>query len=198
MPRYRTHTAVALAVLALLAGRTAPVTAQAPEFSRKEKPFATISRLFLRETVRDSLVELTRSQVGLQYRWGAKQPGKAFDCSGLVQWVMANFDVEVPRTSREQAKFGMEIPKDPSRLLPGDLLFFGKGRGVDHVGIYIGDGKYVHAARRSKGIIEAKLPTGGAARNWWKSVRRVFTHEEEVEQLPEVLRSPLLLPTFVS
>ncbi len=196
--RYRCHAAGAIVLIALLAGQVSTASAQASGFSRKDKPFAAISRMFLREQVRDSLVELTRSQVGLKYRWGAKQPGKAFDCSGLVQWVMANFNVELPRTSREQAKLGLEIPKDPAKLLPGDLLYFGKGRVVDHIGIYVGDGKYIHAARTSKGVIEAELPTGRAARTWWKGVRRVFAHEEEVEQLPEVMRSPLMLPTFVS
>lgn len=192
--------AAAAVALVVALGSATPVMAQgsASKFSRTEKPFATISRMFLKNDVRDSLVELTRQQVGLKYRYGAMQPGKAFDCSGLVQWVMANFDVVMPRTSREQAKVGMEVPKDPEKLLPGDLLYFGNGRVVDHIGIYVGDGKYVHAARTGKGVVEAKLPTGRWATKWWKGVRRLFTHQEEVEQLPEILRTPLLLPEFTS
>lgn len=184
---------VALVVL------SAPLAAQqSTRFSRTEKPFATISRMFLRQDVRDSLVELARSQVGAKYRYGAVQPGKAFDCSGLVQWVMANFDVVLPRTSREQATLGLEIPKDPSKLLPGDLLYFSSGRVVDHIGIYVGDGKYVHAARTGKGVVEAKLPTGRWATNWWKGVRRIFAHEEEVAELPAAVRTPVFLPVFSS
>lgn len=187
-------------VLLLAAVSASPVVAQqsSTRFSKSEKPFTTISRMFLGKPIRDSLVELARSQVGAKYRYGAVQPGKAFDCSGLVQWVMANFDVVMPRTSREQAKLGLEVPKDPAKLLPGDLLYFGQGRAVDHIGIYVGDGKYVHAARTGKGVVEAKLPTGRWATNWWKGARRLFTHEEEVQQVPEALRSPLLLPAFTS
>ena len=83
----------------------------------------------------------------------------------------------VPRTSREQVKEGIPVPKDPDALMPGDLLFFGKGRNVTHVGIYVGDGKYVQAANRRVGVIESPLPTGKAATSWWKSVRRIFAHD---------------------
>ena len=149
-------------------------------FSKGEKPFAAISRMLLKAPQRDSLVHLTRNQVGLRYKFGAVIPGKAFDCSGLVQWVMAKFDVDLPRTSREQAKLGMEIPKDSAQLRPGDLLVFGKGRTVSHIGIYVGDGKYVHAANRKKGVVEAPLPTGRSATTWWKGVRRLFNHEADM------------------
>ena len=161
----------------LVAGFSGVASAQQTGFSASEKPFATISRMLLKAPTRDSLVELARGQVGLKYRLGAKVPGKAFDCSGLVQWVMSKFDFVLPRTSREQVKIGVEIAKDPSALLPGDLLFFGKGKSVSHVGIYVGDGKYVQAANRRAGVIETALPTGHAANTWWKSVRRLFTHD---------------------
>jgi cell wall-associated NlpC family hydrolase len=159
-------------------------------FSRREQPFTTISRMFLASGGRDSLVSLATSQVGARYRWGAAVPGVAFDCSGLVQWVMANFNIALPRTSREQALAGLEIPKDPGVLLPGDLLFFGKTSRVDHVGIYIGEGRYVHAANRRKGVIVSNLPTGRSARTWWKGVRRLIANEEEIASLPMSLMSP--------
>jgi cell wall-associated NlpC family hydrolase len=146
-------------------------------FSEAEKPFATISRMLLKAPARDSLVELARSTVGLKYKWGAETPGKAFDCSGLVQWLMARFDLDLPRTSREQVKAGIEIAKDPAEMLPGDLLFFGRGTRISHVGVYVGDGKYVQAASRRKGVVESKLPTGKLATTWWKSVRRLFVHD---------------------
>ena len=130
--------------------------------------------MLLKAPARDSLVTLAREQVGLKYKLGAKAPGKAFDCSGLVQWVMSKFDLILPRTSREQVKEGVEVAKDPAALLPGDLLFFGKGRSVTHVGIYVGDGKYVQAANRKIGIVETPLPTGKSAITWWKSARRIF------------------------
>lgn len=155
-------------------------------FSRTEKPFASISRLFMRNTERDSLVELATAQVGTRYRWGASAPGTAFDCSGLVQWLMSNFDIVLPRTSRDQARLGREIPKDPSQMLPGDLLYFADGRTVDHIGIYIGDGKFVHAANRRKGVVVSALPTGRSRDTWWRGVRRVFAHPEEIAVVPHV------------
>jgi cell wall-associated NlpC family hydrolase len=161
----------------LVAGRSDIAAAQQTGFSTNEKPFATISRMLMKSPAQDSLVELAREQVGLKYKLGAKAPGKAFDCSGLVQWLMEKFDLSVPRTSREQAKMGVEVAKDPATLLPGDLLFFGTGKAVSHVGIYIGDGKYVQAANRRAGVVESALPTGKAATTWWKSVRRLFTRD---------------------
>lgn len=163
-----------LSALLLLGGRIGTATAQSTAFSSSEKPFATISRILMKPSQRDSLVDLARAQVGLRYKYGAKAPGKAFDCSGLVQWLLGRFDLLLPRTSREQAKQGVAIPKDPSQLLPGDLLFFGKGKSVSHVGIYIGDGMFIHAANRREGVVQDSLPTGRAARTWWKGVRRIF------------------------
>ncbi len=188
----------ALLATVLVASPSAPLPAQAPAFSKSEKPFATISRMFLKAPERDSLVTLARDQVGLRYRYGAKAPGKAFDCSGLVQWIMAKFDLAVPRTSREQSQLGFSVPKDPDLLRPGDLLFFGKGKAVDHVGIYIGEGKYVHAANRKKGVIESALPTGRWATNWWKGVRRVFEHGSDVDSMPAAVMDSILGSYLVS
>ena len=173
MPLLRRLRPLLLATI-LVAGRSGIATAQQTGFSTDEKPFATISRMLMKSPARDSLVTLAREQVGLKYRLGAKAPGKAFDCSGLVQWVMSKFDLILPRTTREQVKEGVEVAKDASALLPGDLLFFGKGRNVSHVGIYVGDGKYVQAANRRAGVIETPLPTGKAATTWWKTARRVL------------------------
>lgn len=180
-----------IATVAVTVQPGTPLSAQAASapsaFSRTEKPFATISKLFMRNTERDSLVELATSQVGTRYRWGAASPGTAFDCSGLVQWLMASFDIVMPRTSRDQARLGREIPKDPEQMLPGDLLYFADGRNVDHIGVYIGDGRYVHAANRRKGVIVSELPTGRSRDTWWRGVRRVFAHPEEIAAIPTVL-----------
>ncbi len=185
----------ALLATALLAVAPAPLLHAQSSFARADKPFSAISRLFLPHENRDSLIDMARDQVGTRYKWGASAPGKAFDCSGLVQWLLANFDVALPRTSREQARIGLEVPRDPSQLLPGDLLFFGKGRGVDHVGIYIGEGRYVHASNSRKGVIESNLPRTSSA--WWKGARRLFTNEEEIEAgVNQLLRSPVLLPAI--
>lgn len=138
--------------------------------SKPEKPFAALSRVLLGG--RDSLVSLAREQVGLKYRLGAVSPGLAFDCSGLVKWVMQAFDVDLPRTAAQQARLGIEVAKDPAQMLPGDLLFFGRGTRVTHIGIYVGEGKYVHAANRRKGVVESELAR--TMPRWWKGVRRVI------------------------
>ncbi len=170
---------------------SASASAQSPAFTRGENPFTTISRMFSTPAPMDSIVTLAKSQLGARYKLGAKAPGKAFDCSGLVQWVMAAFDLDLPRTSREQAKVGIEVPKDPTQLLPGDLLYFGKGKQVDHIGIYVGGGKYVHAANTRKGVIEAELPKTKKGLTWWKGARRLFT--APVEAAPITLLDSLLL-----
>lgn len=170
----RRTAAPALLVALVAVSIPASVHAQSATFSRGEKPFTTISKMFAKDAPADSLVTLAKSQVGTRYKLGAKAPGKAFDCSGLVQWVMAAFNLDLPRTSREQAKVGIEVPKDPTQLRPGDLLYFGKGKTVSHIGIYVGEGKYVHAANTRKGVVEAALPTGSKARTWWKGARRLF------------------------
>ena len=193
----RARTPALLAAI-LVASVSGTLSAQAAGFSQGEKPFATISRMFLKAPEQDSLVQLAREQVGLRYKYGAQAPGKAFDCSGLVQWVLAKFDLDVPRTSREQSKLGLEVPKDPTQLRPGDLLFFGKGKKVDHVGIYVGEGKFVHAANRRKGVIESSLPTGRWATNWWKGVRRIFDHDPNVDSLPPATVDSMLGAHIIS
>ena len=134
------------------------------------KPFTALSRTLLGG--RDSLVRLARQQVGLKYKLGAVKPGLAFDCSGLVKWIMAAFDLKLPRTAAEQARLGSAVPRDTAQLLPGDLLFFGRGKRVTHIGIYVGDGKYVHAANRRKGVIESEISPSDS--RWWKGARRVI------------------------
>lgn len=156
--------------------------AQAPEAlasilpipTQGEKPFAALSRALLGG--RDSLVSLAKQQVGLKYKWGAVKPGLAFDCSGLVKWVMEAFDLHLPRTAAQQAKLGVEVPKDPTQLLPGDLLFFGRGKRVTHIGIYVGEGKYVHAASRRKGVIESDVTK--TMPRWWKGARRLLVEPD--------------------
>ncbi len=153
------------AFIGLCLAATTTVSAQS-----QPKPFEELSRTLL--AGRDSLVTLTRQQVGLRYRWGAKEPGKAFDCSALVQWIAGFFGRDLPRTAAQQARTGIEVAKDTAQLLPGDLLMFGKGKRVTHVGIYVGEGKYVHAANRRKGVIESEISR--AKPSYWKSVRRIF------------------------
>jgi cell wall-associated NlpC family hydrolase len=83
--------------------------------------------------------------VGTPYRYGGNSPAGGFDCSGLVNYVFRDAaEVSLPRTSRELA--AMQGPRlAPERLAAADLVFFGSSGSVSHVGIYVGEGRFVHA-----------------------------------------------------
>jgi cell wall-associated NlpC family hydrolase len=85
------------------------------------------------------------SLVGTPYRYGGNTPEGGFDCSGLVNYVYRDMlSLNLPRTSRDLAGFqGPRIV--PDRLAAGDLVFFGQSGNVSHVGIYVGEGRFVHA-----------------------------------------------------
>ena len=85
------------------------------------------------------------SLVGTPYRHGGNTPEGGFDCSGLVNYVFRDMlDLRLPRTSRDLAAWqGPRI--EPQQLATADLVFFGSGGSVTHVGIYVGEGRFVHA-----------------------------------------------------
>ena len=97
--------------------------------------------------VRRSAMQKALGKVGSPYRYGATGPN-AFDCSGLVNWAFKNSGKSLPRTSSAMSRVGTPVSK--SALQPGDLVFFYKP--VSHVGIYIGNGKIVHASNRKSPV----------------------------------------------
>jgi cell wall-associated NlpC family hydrolase len=101
-------------------------------------------------------------KLGSPYVWGASGPD-AFDCSGLVQAAYRSAGVSLPRTSYAQIDAGRRVPR--SELLPGDLVFFYSG--ISHVGIYVGDGRMIHAPNPSAPVRLApvdEMPFAGATR----------------------------------
>ena len=85
--------------------------------------------------------------LGTRYRYGGESPAEGFDCSGFVQYVFGRHGVELPRTSYQQATAGRPGSGEIAALRPGDLMFFStRGGRVDHVAIYAGDGRVIHAA----------------------------------------------------
>ena len=95
--------------------------------------------------------------VGVAYRDGGDSPERGFDCSGLTRHVLARMGVaDLPRTAREQGAIGRPVPR--SVLRTGDLVFFDtQGSAYSHVGIYVGDGRFVHAPGRGKSVTLATL-----------------------------------------
>jgi cell wall-associated NlpC family hydrolase len=96
---------------------------------------------------RASAMQRALGKVGAPYRYGASGP-HAFDCSGLVNWAYRTSGKSLPRTSKALSRVGAPVSK--SALQPGDLVFF--YRPVSHVGIYIGNGKVVHASNRKSPV----------------------------------------------
>lgn len=111
--------------------------------------------------------------VGTPYRWGGNTPESGFDCSGLVRYVYRDvLDLRLPRTSRELAQVqGPRIPEP--RLASGDLVFFGSRGDVSHVGIYVGEGRFVHAPS-SGGTVRLDRLDGPYWRDHYTGARRVL------------------------
>ena len=113
------------------------------------------------------------SLVGTPYRYGGNTPDSGFDCSGLVNYVFADMlDLRLPRSSRELA--AVQGPRlEPQRLASGDLVFFGSGGNVTHVGIYVGEGRFVHAPN-SGGTVRLDRLDGPYWRDHYSGAKRVL------------------------
>ena len=132
----------------------------------------------------DSIVALARAQLGRRYRRGAESPTVGFDCSGLVQYVMRALDVTVPRTARDQAHVGIELARDTAQLRPGDLLTFGRAKKVSHIGIYVGNGRFVHASTGAGRVVERPLlRTPAKGIKPWIGVRRLIADSDSASAL---------------
>ena len=103
-----------------------------------------------------SVVQAAYRNLGARYIWGASRPG-AFDCSGFTMYVMRQFGISLPHSSSAQFRMGRSVSR--GNLQAGDLVFFSSGtRGVvGHVGVYIGNGRMIHASTPSTGVIVSSL-----------------------------------------
>jgi cell wall-associated NlpC family hydrolase len=202
IPRRRLPALVLVAQLAL----GAPLAAQRDEEASQARPFSALSESARRlgdslaarlgsamaagaapiqpasaeheALLRDSLLAIARSQLGTRYRLGAQNPGRAFDCSGFVRFVLSVLQLELPRTAATQALVGQPVERDTARLRPGDLLTFGRGRHVTHIGIYVGAGRFIHASSAGRSVIESLLSRGNWYSRHWLGARRVVATAE--------------------
>lgn len=105
-------------------------------------------------SITSKIINTAKKYIGVPYLWGGMTPN-GFDCSGFTQYVFKKHGISIPRVSRDQFNFGTKISR--ANVQPGDLVFFNtSGSGVSHVGIYIGDGQFIHAST-SKGITIANF-----------------------------------------
>jgi hypothetical protein len=107
--------------------------------------------------LREDLVHTARRFIGTPYQWGGASPKKGFDCSGLTQTVYRLNGLELPRNAFSQFHAGTPVSRES--LQKGDLVFFatGRSRRVTHVGVYAGQGQFIHAPGRGKSIRTASL-----------------------------------------
>ena len=94
--------------------------------------------------------------VGIPYRWGGASPATGFDCSGLVRWAYGHVGIDLPHSS--YALYGVGRRAATSRLEPGDILFFD---GLGHVGLYVGNGRMVHAPQTGRDVEIVTLASTG-------------------------------------
>jgi LysM repeat protein len=146
------------------AGEHASKTADAPAISYKP---SVISSVLLRrdqdeklqepvQPRRILLVEAGYKLLGTRYRFGGYSEKYGFDCSGLVKNLFSKFTINLPHSSREQFKCGEKVDRD--KLEKGDLVFFSSGgKTPNHVGIYVGDDQFIHAASKAEKVIISDL-----------------------------------------
>lgn len=121
-------------------------------------------------STRQAIVDTAKLYLGTPYVWGGTTPS-GFDCSGFTQYVLKQHGITIPRTTTEQYKVGTYVAK--SDLQPGDLVFLQNTyrAGISHVGIYIGNGKMIHASS-SKGVVISDLSSSYYMKHYY-GARRV-------------------------
>jgi Cell wall-associated hydrolases (invasion-associated proteins) len=125
------------------------------------------------DNIAQKVIDYAKRFLGVDYVYGGTTP-EGFDCSGFVKYVYSKFGVALNRTAANQAEQGTTISK--AKLLPGDLVFFdtngGKNR-INHVGIYIGGGKFIQASSGSSNVVISDITEGFYSETYMKA-KRVF------------------------
>lgn len=133
-----------------------------PAFSQQYQPFSQQYEP-ADAPARRALLAQAYQSLGVPYKYGGETPREGFDCSGLTQYVYKNAQgISLPRTAEQQSKASRTISFEQMR--PGDLIFFRtSGSAVNHVGIYIGRGEFIHAASGG-----GKVSVDNLSRTYWQ------------------------------
>ncbi len=119
-----------------------------------QQRYLTLNTNTLKNTIRYNIESYSKKLLGIRYVWGATGPNK-FDCSGFTQKVYSAVGLKIPRNSKAQARVGKYVTYE--NLKRGDMVFFSTNRAkkgiVTHVGIYLQDGKFIHASSGSKKVV---------------------------------------------
>ncbi|HEU5218046.1 MAG TPA: C40 family peptidase [Gemmatimonadales bacterium] len=112
------------------------------------------------------IVATALTAMGTPYRWGGTD-SLGFDCSGLIRYAYGQHGITLPRMAVDQARTGSEVGRALEQLAPGDILTFSDqpGGAVSHVGLYVGDGKFIHSARG--GVQISALSSSDPVGTWW-------------------------------
>lgn len=138
--------------------------------SSAQSPFNSGFNSSFQSNIKTTLQQQYQAWAGTPYRLGGVDIS-GIDCSALVQNILADaFKLELPRTTREQVNVGSPVKRDS--LEPLDLVFFKTGRTARHVGIYLGNGEFLHAST-SRGVMISKLDNPYWTRHYWTARRPV-------------------------
>lgn len=136
--------------------------------------------------ISSKIERLAKNYLGTKYTWGGTSPRTGMDCSGYTQYIFKKVGINIPRTALSQSKIGKYV--SPSEYKKGDLLFFltDKKRGipVTHVGIYLDNNKFIHAASTKKGIIISSL--SGRYGKMLVDAKRVLNPQSRKKLTPKV------------
>lgn len=169
----------------VLTAALAPSAIAAEDTPATVTPSANTSLVGDYTTAAQDLINQGMGYLGIRYRFGGNSPETGLDCSGLVQNVFRNaIGLDLPRTAREMASLGDKIGRHD--LKPGDLVFFNTmRRAFSHVGIYVGDGQFLHAPSRGGGVRVEDMGTSYWAKRF-NGARRLLDEEKPGTDLSQL------------
>jgi murein DD-endopeptidase len=159
-PHHLIHLFLALTLIVIIAGCGAGKPRVRSQGQTTSRP----------TTIGDKVVTTAKQFIGVPYHYGGESPRSGFDCSGLTYYVYKRYGYSLPRRAKDQMKVGRQVGRRDLR--PGDLVFF-KQYGDYHVGLYTGNGKFIHAPRSGKRVQTESLNKGYYRRNFF-TARRVL------------------------